>query len=176
MARRSIFDILEYRNLSVDLQATSESGRVVRGSIPIDVDQDIGGGRVERFMPGSLKHGDALMLREHDRTAPLAREPGTLKIEERDGRLHVSAEIIDTTIGNDALKEIRAEMMRLSFGFLPIQTRMVEKVRRIFAARLVEISSVTFAAHTGTQLRSEWEGNDPKTDFGSPGFAHRWLY
>ena len=81
-------------------------------------------GDEERFEPGAfgdLGVLDVILNVQHERGLPLARtQGGGLQLEDSKIRLDVSADIPETTAGNDALQNIKARILRgLSIEFIP---------------------------------------------------------
>ena len=130
------------------------AARTIAGSIPLGVDQDLGLGIRERIQPDAFADFvDVVLLADHQQAQPLARMPDSLRLSVIDSRLHVSADVLDSALGNEQLAQVRAGLRRLSVGFRPLRVRRERGVVVVMAARLVELSLITLAAHAGTDVR-----------------------
>jgi hypothetical protein len=93
-----------------------------------DSDGPIPGWGVERIAAGAFTRSlkakrDIKMFLNHNSDLVLAsRAAGTLELEEDDVGLKARATFIDTTIGNDTAKNVKAgNVSKMSFGFTPDQ-------------------------------------------------------
>lgn len=91
-----------------------------------DSDGPIPGFGVERIAPGAFTRSlgtkrDIKMFLNHNSDLVLAsRDAGTLELEEDDTGLLARARFIDTTVGLDTAKNVRAKnVSKMSFGFTP---------------------------------------------------------
>ncbi|MCC6618437.1 MAG: HK97 family phage prohead protease [Chloroflexi bacterium] len=93
-----------------------------------DSDGPIPGFGVERILPGAFKRSlgmkrDIKMFLNHNSDLLLAsRDAGTLDLAEDDIGLLARARFIDTTVGLDTAKNVRAKnVTKMSFGFSPVR-------------------------------------------------------
>lgn len=117
----------------------------------------------ERIAPGAFGEsvrGDIKLLYNHDPRMPLARSrSGTLVLEDRADGLHYTANLPETTLGNDVRELIqRGDLSgEMSFGFYVERDQWNARrtERTVEKARLVEISVVVDAAYpqTSSSLR-----------------------
>ena len=130
-----------------------------------EISDGLGRSFTERIQAGAFRDSlseDIKLFFNHDMRMPLARtRSGSLTIEERSTGIHFSAELPDTTLGND----VRVLMQRgdlsgeMSFGFYVDAEEWNAKrtQRTVTRGRLVELSVVTDAAYgdkTYSSLRS----------------------
>lgn len=103
---------------------------------------------------------DVKLYFQHDSRMPLARtDGGSLKITPDERGLKFSAEIPNTTLGNDVKELIRRGVLtgEMSFGFYADKVRWANQEHRVVEkGRLLEISLVVDAAYpqTSSNLRS----------------------
>jgi len=130
-----------------------------------EIGDGLGRAFTERIAAGAFTESlgeDIKLFFNHDMRMPLARtRSGSLVIEERSNGIHFTAELPDTTLGND----VRTLMQRgdlsgeMSFGFYVDAEEWNAKrtQRTVTRGRLVELSVVTDAAYgdkTYSSLRS----------------------
>jgi HK97 family phage prohead protease len=113
-----------------------------------DSDGPIPGFGIEQIAPGAFAKSlrskrDIKMFLNHNADLVLAsRDAGTLELVEDDIGLLTTARFIDTTVGLDTAKNVRAGNVRhMSFGFNPVRTK-------------ARTDGVAGSIHTDTQL---WE-------------------
>lgn len=116
----------------------------------------------EKIQPGafakSLKSRDTLALYQHLSWAPIARtSAGSLLV--REDAIGLACEItpIDTTWGRDAVTVVESRVVtQMSIGMQVVtdfwQTVDEEEIRTIVEAELYEVSPVTWAAYTQTDI------------------------
>lgn len=85
-------------------------------------------GEKERFEPGAfgdLAGADVILNVQHQREMSVARTGGAgLMLDDSDTALRISAELLETTDGEDALAKVRAKVLRgLSIEFIPEKYR-----------------------------------------------------
>ena len=86
-------------------------------------------GDKERFEPGAFGDVgslDIILHKQHERSDPIARSgDGTFMLTDSGRSLELRANIIDTTVGEDTIKLVRAKILRgLSVEFIPLKTRL----------------------------------------------------
>ena len=122
--------------------------------------EDLGGLR-EIILPGAFTKtlkdkDDVRALVDHDPSKILGRTTaGTLELREDKKGLAVDIDTPDTTVGRDIVESIgRKDVSKMSFGFRTIEDRWITKdgedVRELVAAKLYDVSPVTFPAYAGT--------------------------
>ena len=132
-------------------------GRQLRGlALPFESETEIAPGSFEKFSRGSVKTtGEALLSINHDSGRVLAREPDSLRFEERNDGLYLTAELPETSEGNDVLALIRARTYRsLSIEFSALAERQVGPLRIIDSALLSGVSVVSRPAYGATTLEA----------------------
>ena len=117
----------------------------------------------ERFEPGAfgdVSDIDAVLNRQHDRTAPLARTPDTMQLTDTPSELRMSASLPRTADADDTLALVRARVLRgLSLEFRAVSERMEADVRVIEEAELVGIGVVDRPAYDDslvTAMRAQY--------------------
>ena len=114
-------------------------------------------GEKEKFEAGAFGDTDRLdatLNVQHDRGRPVARTGGGgLKLRDTGGALEIDAVLPDTTDANDAVKNIRARILRgLSVEFWPETTRLENGVTVIEKAVLRGIAIVDRPAYNDSKL------------------------
>ena len=128
-------------------------------------------GEKERFEPGAFGEvagSDVTLNVQHDRARLIARtgaDPsgGLLTLRDTGNELTVSAVLPDTQEANDAVKNIRARLLRgMSVEFIPKQTRMENDTIVVEEATLRGIGVVDRPSYTKSKVlpRSEVDMND----------------
>ena len=126
-------------------------------------------GEKERFEPGAfgdLKRADVVLNFQHERGRMLARTlGGGLDLVDTHSELRLSAQIVDTTDGNDALALVRAGLVRgFSVEFKPKEVRYEKKKGEksttlvIEKAELVGIALVDRPAYRQAKVNPRSEG------------------
>ena len=139
----------ERRYAPVELRA---DGRGLAGVVmPYGQVADLPFGR-EVFEPGSfassLAGADVILRVQHDRGRPLARTGAGLVLTDGPDALRMDAELLGTRDAEDALRNVRARILRgLSVEFHAIRERMAGDVRTIERAELVGIGLVDRPAY-----------------------------
>ena len=115
-------------------------------------------GEKEKFDAGAFGDTDRLdatLNVQHDRGRPVARTGGGgLKLRDTGGALEIDAVLPDTTDANDAVKNIRARILRgLSVEFWPETTRLENGVTVIEKAVLRGIAIVDRPAYNDSKLQ-----------------------
>lgn len=153
-----------WQNVEFQVRAAEDGdGMTFEGYAAVfDTDSDgaIPGWGVERIAPTafdkSLKDGrDIKMFLNHNSDLVLAsREAGTLELAKDDIGLLARARFIDTTLGIDTAKNVRAgNVSKMSFGFTPVRFNARKDVEGVIhtEVRLWEVSPVTsWPAYTAT--------------------------
>lgn len=170
---------------SVDFQVRAEDegdGMTFTGYAAVfDTDSDaaIPGWGVERIARGAFKRSlsakrDIKMFLNHNSDLVLAsRDAHTLELAEDDIGLRVTARFIDTSVGLDTAKNVRAgNVTKMSFGFTPDQFKSgtVDRVESTVHTRVAlwEVSPVTsWPAYSATSAAvrhqlAELAGIDPQ--------------
>ena len=123
-------------------------------------------GDKERFEAGAFGEVgglDVILNVQHDRSQPIARTGGTLRLSDSGGELRIEADLPDTTIANDAVANIRARILRgFSVEFSPVETRKEDGVIIVEKAKLPAIGLVDRPAYPKSKVlpRSEDDMND----------------
>lgn len=131
-------------------------GRTLSGlALPYGVETVFAGKR-ERFEANAAASTGEAVLNLHHRTdRPLAREPGTLRLESRADGLHMSAELPETREADDALALVRAEILTgLSVEFRADRERQSGGVRVIERATIAGLAVVARAAYPSTRVEA----------------------
>jgi len=90
-----------------------DGGRSVSGTVVSYGDEaDIGGVFRERIAPGALRADDVILNLQHDRRAPLARTGAGLEVTDDGRAMRMTAQIAQTSHGNDALNLIERRILR----------------------------------------------------------------
>lgn len=118
----------------------------------------------EKIQPGaftkSLKTRDVLALYQHLSWAPIARASvGSLLVREDGVGLACEITPIDTTWGRDTITVVESRVVQqMSIGMQVVsdywQTVEKEEIRTIVEAELFEVSPVTWAAYTQTDINA----------------------
>lgn len=113
-------------------------------------------GQRERFEPASAQpSGDAILNAFHDSRRPLAREPGSLRLEGRADGLHMLAELPETREADDCLALVRGGVLKgLSVEFHAEAERREAGCRVIDRARVVGLAVVPRAAYSTTTVEA----------------------
>lgn len=126
---------------------------------------------VERFLPGaftkSLEGGrDVLALVGHDLSKVIGRRSNdTLRLTEDDTGLRVEIDIDDaTSYGRDILAQVkRRDVTQMSVGFRTVTDNWSiedgDELREIIEAELVEVSTASLPAYTGTTVNQRSESH-----------------
>ena len=133
------------------------AGRQLRGmALPFEIPTEIAPGQFEQFSRGSVTTtGEALMTVNHEPGRILAREPATLKFETRRDGLYLTADVPETSEGNDILALVKAKTLRsLSVEFRPLAERQEGSLRVIDAALISGVSVVARPAYSATSLEA----------------------
>ena len=130
-------------------------------------------GGKEKFAPGafgSVTSKDIIINVQHDRGCPVARSGGGgLELSDDGNELHVRAEMVETTDGNDALALVRKKILRgFSVEFLPLETRKEDGITVIEKADLRNIAIVDRPAYKGSRLTARAEGSAMTTEPNTP--------
>ena len=136
----------EFRHAALELRA--EARQLVGLALPYER-ETTHRGRREMFARGSASStGDAILNLFHDNRRPVAREPDSLSMEQRDDGLYLTATLPETTIANDALSLVESRIIRgLSVEFRAARERMIRGVRVIEAAEIRGVGLVPRAAY-----------------------------
>ena len=115
-------------------------------------------GEKEKFDPGAfgdVARLDATLNIQHDRGRPVARSRGGgMTFQDSGGALTIDAVLPDTTDANDAVKNIRAKILRgLSVEFWPETTRLEDGVTVIEKAILRGIAIVDRPAYNDSKVQ-----------------------
>jgi HK97 family phage prohead protease len=149
---------LEYRT-ALDLRS---DGRTLFGlAAPYGQPATIGG-FVERISRGAFARtlrdkSDVMLVRDHDLAALLARcSNGSLVLEDAADGLHFRATLVETSLANDTLAEVRAGLLAgMSIGFYARAETWngARDQRTLDEIELIEISAVGPAvAYDGTSI------------------------
>ena len=114
----------------------------------------------ETFRAGSLKpSGDGVILNvQHDRSRPLARTPGTLKLIDGAEALRMEAELPDTAEARDTAALVRAGVLQgLSIEFRADSEEWDGEHRTVTSAVLGGIAVVDTGAYPGAALEARWK-------------------
>jgi len=144
----------------VEIRAGGEGRTITGQAVPYGKETQIGG-MVERFAQGSAQStGSAVLNVGHDRNRPIAREPDSLRFEQRSDGLWFEAELPETREANDALANIRAGIYRgASIEFRAVKQASVSGVREVREAVIRGLAIVLDPAYRGEiQVRSQPEG------------------
>lgn len=158
---------LEYRTARLDLRS---DGRTLYGiAAPYDQPAQIAG-FTERIKPGAFartlrERSDVMLLRDHDMHQLLARTSnGSLALEDASDGLHFRAQLVETTIANDTLAEVRAGLLAgMSVGFYVRGETWngARDQRTLNDVELVEVSAVGPAvAYEGTSIAARNKQRD----------------
>lgn len=154
---------IELRNIDL----TSEKDLVVQGLIPTESLSEVlkSGNKHfrEKIAKGAFTKAlnnkkDIDLLVEHDNKKILASSRnGSLKLEETDSGLFLSAELAKTTLGNDYHELIKSKIIRnVSFGFRVLKDSWEQvgnqMIRTLEDIELSEISVVRNPAYLSTEL------------------------
>ena len=122
--------------------------------IPYGVPSRIGGVFDEEFRAGSVRIGDVLANRQHDRTRPLARIGHGLTLTDASDALRARLELPDTVEGRDTRTLVALGVLRgLSAEFRTIQDEWPSETRRIIhQAELRGLAVVDDPGHTGAVI------------------------
>jgi HK97 family phage prohead protease len=104
----------------------------------------------EKIAPGAFTLEDpAYLLWSHDAAKPLASTGnGSLELQDTPSGLKFSATLPSTQAANDALENVRSGLVKgVSFGFTVQDDDWLNDDRTVTAARLSEISLVTWPAY-----------------------------
>ena len=132
-------------------------GRQLRGlALPFESETEITPGQFEKFSRGSIStSGEAILSVNHDAGRVVAREPDSLKFENRRDGLYLTADVPETTEGSDVLALVRAKTYRsLSVEFSPRSERQEGNLRIIDSAIVSGVSVVARAAYSATSLEA----------------------
>jgi HK97 family phage prohead protease len=147
-------------NTDFELRAEGGDGMTFTGyaSVFNSSSEDLGGFR-EFVAPGAFKRSlqarnEIKLLWNHDTNEPLASvRGGSLKLEEDNYGLKVTAKLPNTTRGRDVAELLRSKVIdSMSFGFNVIKDSWSNNgsVRTLESVRLSEVSVVTFPAYAAT--------------------------
>ena len=147
-------------------QVEVRAGRLAGLAVPYGQASDVGG-FLEEFVPGAftnLASPDILHLAGHDQTRLLGRTgAGTLRFDDRSDGLYFSADLPDTSDGNDAdVLAGRGDYGGASVGFRVLpggeqwsRTADGRRLRTITRAELDHLSPVGRPAYNTTTLTRE---------------------
>jgi HK97 family phage prohead protease len=159
---------IEYRT-ALDLRS---DGRTLFGlAAPYNQPATIGS-FVERIAPGAFSRvlrdrSDVMLCRDHDMSALLARcSNGSLQLSDEPDGLHFRATLVETSLANDTLAEVRAGLLAgMSIGFyVRAESWSGSRDQRTLQdVELVEISAVGPAvAYEGTSIAARGRVLDVK--------------
>ncbi|MEM8823166.1 MAG: HK97 family phage prohead protease [Pseudomonadota bacterium] len=154
----------------LDLRQLDDGGAQLTGRFPYGIEAELGAGRIEVIAPRAFasqiaSEDDIFLLAGHDFDKPLAsRKAGSLRLDDGEDALTFEARIADdTTWARDFLAAHRAGLIKgLSPGFrVPQNGERITKVgrtirRTVFAAELVEISTVARPAYDQAQVEARF--------------------
>jgi uncharacterized protein len=157
---------IEYR---VALNLRSD-GRTLYGlAAPYDQPATIGS-FTERIAPGAFARclrdkADVMLCRDHDMASLLARcSNGSLVLEDKADGLHFRATLVETSLANDTLAEVRSGLLAgMSIGFYARAETWngARDQRTLNDIELVEISAVGPAvAYDGTSIAARAKPHD----------------
>lgn len=175
---------IERRYTTVNLRASSddEKSRKLKGyAAKFNSRSEDLGGFTEVIKEGafrkSIESGQPVhALFNHDSSAVLAsRDAGTLQISEDKNGLLIEIDVVETTVGNDLLANIRAgNINKMSFGFfIPeggddwTESKDGTVLRTLTDVDLFEVSPVTFPAYKATSIETNTRGLDKLMDLKS---------
>ena len=141
---------------AVDPIETDLDQRMIRGRIMRYGDVAHIGTIEERFAPGAvqnLQDDEVLLKRMHDRDAPIARNGVDMEITDDPTEMRISVLVPPTAIGDDALAQVRAQLLRgFSIEFAATQERWDGRQRTIERATLLGVGLVDKPAYPSSQI------------------------
>jgi uncharacterized protein len=163
---------IEYRSFTAEAVEATDEGHVFGLAIPYSRVTTIGnmdrGGFREQIAPGacnkSLREADIVALNNHNSWQPLGRtSAGNLSLKSTTKGIEPDLQPIDTSYGNDLLKNVKAGIVRgWSFGFEVVKDdwsldgepsdEYSGSDRVIREMKLIEVSPVTFPAYDQTEI------------------------
>ena len=111
----------------------------------------------ERFRPGAFRDrmADVILNAMHQRSQPLARTGGGLRVIDGPEELRVEADLPETSLASDVLALIRSKVYRgLSVEFAAQKESQEGKTRVIEEARLLGIAVVDKPAYPASVIES----------------------
>ena len=113
-------------------------------------------GEKETILPaafGDLSKADVILNRQHQRTAPLARTPETLRLMNAGDTLTMEADLPDTEMARETLTLVKSGVLRgLSIEFLVKDQEIEGDIRIIKAAELRGIGVVDTPAYPNSKV------------------------
>lgn len=100
----------------------------------------------------SIKRGMPVMLWQHDSHQPVGVWD---EMEEQEKGLYVKGRTLDTTLGNDVYKMLKARAIKglsIGYGTKKYEIDQVKGVRKLIELDLYEVSLVTFPANEKAQI------------------------
>lgn len=146
-------------NASTTVEGRTLSGTAAVYGLPSRLITERGRAFTERIAPGAFRNSlgdDVKLFYQHDASMPLARtRSGTLILSDSPAGLLFSANLPDTTLGNDVRELLtRGDLSgEMSFGFFVMEDEWnaARTERTVKTAKLSEISVVVDAAYPQTQ-------------------------
>jgi HK97 family phage prohead protease len=144
----------------IQLRAADSDGRTLTGiAVPYSQPTDLVAGGPEVFDPGAMtrtaQHWAAAskrlkVLRGHDMAAPCGH---VTALDDTPDGLTVEIRLADTQHGRQVVEEVaEGTLDALSVGFRAIRHRVIDGVRHILEAQLLELSLVAVPAYPGAVL------------------------
>ena len=160
---------------SIELRATVDGRRVSGLAVRYGDRARLRGGQTETFAPGSLNIGTPVVLTvQHQRSAPLARAPGSLTFTDTDDGLSFVAEIAHGARGDQALADVRSGLLAgASIEFMSRADQWTGVHRTVTDATLLGLSLVDVPAYAqstvearASELRATGDGLDGAVFYG----------
>lgn len=135
---------------------TEDEGRIITGrAVPYEAEGRKGTMR-ERFTSGAAEpSGDAVLNVGHDRSRPIAREPQSLRFEQRADGLWFTADLPETRDADDCLANIRAGIFKgASVEFICKADRFICGVREVREAVIQGLAIVLNPAYPDAHIQT----------------------